>query len=367
MARGKPTVIITGVTGNLGLRLLAQLGDFRVVGLDIHPPKRDTGFPDLVFESFDLGRESSCGRLVDLMIEHHPCAVAHLAFVIDPQKTGILDKERMWQVNVAGTARVMEAIAEHNRLGGAVQKLIVPSSVSVYGPETPGPVSEEFPLAAHTLTYAIHKQEADEVVQQRAAALGDCRTYLLRPHIFVGHSMQNYLVGALRGTPLGTGRLGAWLRRRQTRLPMMLPSNPEFLEKRFQFVHVDDVARLMSFILERKADGAGLEIMNVAGRGESVTLARAAAIAKAKLVKLPAQWLGPVILKWLWDLGISSIPAEAMPYMIGSYTMDTTRLQQFLGSEYRHIIRYTVEEALADSFTLSAPAQDKKETAGVSH
>ena len=36
--------------------------------------------------------------------------------------------------------------------------------------------------------------------------------------------------------------------------------------------------------------------------------------------------------------------------MIGSFTMDTSRLQAFLGNSYRHIIRYTVAEALADSF-----------------
>ena len=39
-----------------------------------------------------------------------------------------------------------------------------------------------------------------------------------------------------------------------------------------------------------------------------------------------------IVLRLLWKFGISSIPPEALPYMIGSYTMDTTRLQQFLGS-----------------------------------
>ena len=64
----------------------------------------------------------------------------HLAFVIDPVRTGVLDVERMWQINVAGTARVMEAIAEVNRHGGRVEKFVFISSVSAYGPETPGPV-----------------------------------------------------------------------------------------------------------------------------------------------------------------------------------------------------------------------------------
>jgi hypothetical protein len=36
--------------------------------------------------------------------------------------------------------------------------------------------------------------------------------------------------------------------------------------------------------------------------------------------------------------------------MIGSYTMNTSRLQQLLGSEYDQVMKYTVEDALADSF-----------------
>jgi len=55
----------------------------------------------------------------------------------------------------------------------------------------------------------------------------------------------------------------------------------------------------------------------------------------------------------LWKWQISSIPPEALPYMIGSYTMDTTRLQQFLGPDYPHIMRYSLEDALRDSFARS--------------
>ena len=52
----------------------------------------------------------------------------------------------------------------------------------------------------------------------------------------------------------------------------------------------------------------------------------------------------------MWKFGISSIPPDALPYLIGSYTMDTSRLQQFLGAEYPRVIQYTVEDALRDSF-----------------
>ena len=34
------------------------------------------------------------------------------------------------------------------------------------------------------------------------SSLGDCACYILRPHIFAGASMRNYLIGALRGEPI---------------------------------------------------------------------------------------------------------------------------------------------------------------------
>ena len=156
-------------------------------------------------------------------------SVIHLAFVLDPQRTGVLDLERMWQINVAGTARVMEAISVVNRTGGDVRQFIFPSSVAAYGPETAGPVKEDAPLRAHTLPYAIHKRESDEVVRYRAESLGDCRIYILRPHIFTGASMQNYMVGALRGTPLGKSKRAARMRAAGKRLPLMLPRGNKYL------------------------------------------------------------------------------------------------------------------------------------------
>src|SRR3954470_24536562 len=157
------SVLITGVSGNLGARVLLQLSGFRVVGADLYAPT--AAFQLSRFESIDLGDEASCDQLVRIFREENVRAVVHLAFVIDPVRTGVLDVERMWQINVAGTARVMEAIAEVNRHGGRIGKFVFISSVSAYGPETPGPVDEDFPLAAHTLPYAVHKMQADEVAR----------------------------------------------------------------------------------------------------------------------------------------------------------------------------------------------------------
>jgi nucleoside-diphosphate-sugar epimerase len=342
------TVLVTGISGNLGTRLLPLLSDFHVVGVDTRPPD-SSGV--VRFEQADLGREPSCRQLVELLRETGARSVIHLAFVLDPLRSGVLDPGRMWQVNVAGTARVMEAISVVNRTGGQITQFVFPSSVAVYGPETTGPVKEDAPLRAHTLPYAIHKRECDDVVRYRAESLGDCRIYMVRPHIFAGASVQNYMMGALRGIPLGNSKRAARMRAADKRLPWLLPRGNKYLEKRFQFIHVDDMARLLVHLLNRPTTDPSLTILNVAGRGDAVTLQQCAEIAQARIKRAPTRAACRAVFRLLWKLGISSIPPAALPYLIGSYTMDTSRLQHFLGEEYEHVIQYTVEDALRDSFT----------------
>lgn len=342
------SVLVTGVSGNLGTRLLPFLLECRVVGVDMRPPHDSTSLAH--FQQMDLGREASCLELIDLLRSSEIQSVIHLAFVLDPQQTGVLDVERMWQINVAGTARVMEAISVVNRTGGSIRQFIFPSSVAAYGPETNGPVKEDAPLRAHTLPYAIHKRESDEVVRYRAESLGDCRIYILRPPIYTGATLQNYMVGALRGTPLGKSKRAARMRAEGKRLPLMLPRDRRYLEKRFQFVHVDDMSRLLTYLLYRPDGDPMMNIMNVTGRGDSLTLKRCAEIAQATIKRAPSKAAMRIVLQFLWKFGISSIPPEALPYMIGSYTMDTARLQQFLGSDYSRVIQYSIEDALKDSF-----------------
>jgi nucleoside-diphosphate-sugar epimerase len=353
MAEATETVLVTGVAGNLGVRLLPLLSGFRIIGVDVQEPRTDV---PLEFLRIDLGSESSCEQLVKVLRERRVNCVVHLAFIIDPVRSNVLDPDLMWRINVAGTARVMEAIAEVNRRRAyTVQKFIFPSSVSAYGPDLPGAVKEDCPLSGHTLHYAIHKRESDLVVQSRARHIENCHTFLLRPHIFMGASMQNYLVGALRGLPTGRGRLADKLRERGTRMPILLPRGQRYLENRIQFVHVDDMARLIAHILRRRVPGPGLTVLNVAGRGETLTVADCARIANAKIVQLPTRMLVRIVLRVMWKLGISGFPPEAFPYLAGSYTMDTTRLREFLGPEYERIIQHTSAEALADSFQ-PAPA-----------
>jgi nucleoside-diphosphate-sugar epimerase len=348
MESAKPVVVVTGIAGNLGSRLLPLLGDYSVIGVDVNPPQ--TNLP-LQFERMDLGDESCTRVLYELLRDTRPASVVHLAFVIDPVRSGVLDAERMWQINVAGTARVMEAITETNRTTDfGIKQFVFPSSVSVYGPHLALPATEESPMAAHTLPYAVHKRQCDEVVQQRSAALRGCSVYILRPHIFAGASVENYLLGAFRGTPNGKSARAEKMRSEGKRLPCMLPRGQQYLDNKIQFIHVDDMARLIAHILHRDPEQQRLTILNVAGSGEPLTFGRCIEIAQAKLVRVHGKWAMRLVLKFLWKRRISAIPPEALPYMSGQYIMDTRRLQLFLGKDYEKVMHHTVTEAFADSF-----------------
>ncbi len=350
----KPVVVVTGISGNLGSRLLPLLRSFSVIGVDVVPPQSDS---ELQFESLDLGAESSTRTFYELLRDARPFAVIHLAFVIDPVRTGVLEVERMWQINVAGTARVMEAVTEVNRTADdGIKQFIFPSSVSAYGSDLPTPATEESTFGAHTLPYAIHKKESDEVVQQRCTALRGCSVYILRPHIFAGASIENYLMGAFRGTPNGKGARAEQMRAAGKRLPCMLPRGQQYLDNKIQFIHVDDMARLIRHILQREPETQRLTVLNVAGRGEPLTFSKCIEMAHAKLVRVPGKWAMRQVLAFLWKHQISAIPPEALPYMTGEYIMNTDRLRRFLGPEYEHVIRYTVAEAFADSFKPATPS-----------
>jgi nucleoside-diphosphate-sugar epimerase len=351
MDKSKPSIVITGVAGNLALRLLPMLKDFSVVGIDVHPPKTDQL---LRFIRMDLGREESCRELFHVLKETKPVALIHLAFVLDQVRANVYDLDRMWQINIAGTARVMEAITECNREENGVQKFIYPSSVSVYGP-SPTAVSEDSPLQAHTYVYGVHKKECDLVVQQRAPSLRGCSVYILRPHIFAGPSVDNYLVGMFRGTPNGKSRRAQKMRERGERLPCVLPYGDKYLHNQVQYVHIDDMARLIVHILHREPEAQRLTILNVAGRGEPLSIGRCAEISNSKVIRMPGRWACQLILKLAWKLGISALPPGIGPYIMGQTIMRTDRLQAFLGKDYEQVIRFTVAEAFAESLKTAAP------------
>src|SRR5215475_6126473 len=99
MGSATPAIVVTGISGTLGRRLLPLLMGFKVIGVDLRPIETDH---PLEFRQMDLGEEPSCMQFFEMLRELRPVAVVHLAFVMDGARMGILDHDRMWKINVAG-------------------------------------------------------------------------------------------------------------------------------------------------------------------------------------------------------------------------------------------------------------------------
>ena len=350
----KPNILVTGISGCLGLRLLPQLKDYSVTGIDLEPPQNSDS---LNFVRLDLATEESCRELYLLMRSQRPVAVIHLAFVPRSMGSGADQLDRMWQVNVAGTARVLEAITEANRDEEIIKKFIVLSCASVYGTNLPEPATEEKKLTAHSLPVAIHKVESDNAIQQRAPSVRSCSVFLLRPATFAGRGASNHAITAFTGAPNLRSKFGVKLARKNKRLPFIFPWGKKYLQKNAQFVHVDDVVRVISFILRKtEPESRRLTVLNIAGARDPLSLQRCVEIANSKILRVPGEWSMRRLLSILWKLGISSIPPEAAPYLAGGSLIDTARLREFLGPYYEDLIQYSVEDAFADSFVSAAHA-----------
>jgi nucleoside-diphosphate-sugar epimerase len=140
------------------------------------------------------------------------------------------------------------------------------------------------------------------------------------------------------------------MRAENKRLPTVLPMGARFLDNLIQFVHVDDMARLIAYILKRSAPDPALTILNVAGRGPALTFRQCVAMSGNRLLRVPTRAVFRAVLGVMWKLGISGVPPEAAPYMTGTYVMDTGRLREFLGADYEDVIHYSNEGAFADTF-----------------
>ncbi|MBI3668727.1 MAG: NAD-dependent epimerase/dehydratase family protein [Acidobacteria bacterium] len=338
-------VLVTGISGNLGRRLAPLLQGSEVVSVDLHPPAASV--PAGEFVQLDLSDSVGQEQLGRLLQTKGIEAVLHLAFVIDPVRTGIVDEQHMWRANVAATQQLLESIAQINSGGTRVRLFVFPSSVSAYGPDLPDHVREDAPLQAHALPYAVHKREADEICQQMHPRLGGCAVYIYRPHIYAGYTVDNFILRAFRGKASGRGWLARTFEKHGWKLPTLVPSSARG-ENLFQFVHVDDVARVLLWTLGHFRPGA-LGIFNLAGRGPAISFADCVRLARTPILRLPSEALVRALLRFFWLIGLSGVPPQALPYFLGSYTMDTTRLQDELGPEFEEVVRYSSREAFSDA------------------
>lgn len=134
------TTLVTGagLIGTLTAELLAARGE-AVVLLDINAPRAPLA-PGVTFLSCDV---TDRGRLSAIVGDHVVSAIVHTAAMLS---TGIRkDPVRGIEVNIVGTANILEAAREH-----AIRRVVCASSTTVgyttFGQHDPKPIKEDLPL-----------------------------------------------------------------------------------------------------------------------------------------------------------------------------------------------------------------------------
>lgn len=299
--RAPGTVAVTGVSGYIGSRLVAQAreapGETRIVGLDVREPVFDA--PNLTFHQRDVRDPELATLLRDEDVE----ALVHLAFHLDPIK----DEERMRAVNVDGTRNVLEAV-EH----AGVEHVVVASSATAYGahPDNPERIPEDHALRGHehepSYYYSAHKVAQEELLDAFEVRNPEVTVTRLRPVIVMGPRMDNFISklaeqGFLFGFP---------------------GSNPPF-----QFVHEDDVARAFWRALVTRAHGA----FNIAAP-DTIHLEEMSNLSGGRLLRLPG-WVSFPLGRLLWALGVAPAPPGQLHFARHPWVVDVTRAREELGWE----------------------------------
>jgi UDP-glucose 4-epimerase len=257
-----PTYAITGSSGYIGTRttrwLLEADPQNHVMGFDVRPPR--FAHPRLEHHQLDV-RDP---RLGERLAGRGVAALLHFAFILDP----FYDEREMTEIDLHGTRNALDAALAAN-----VDYVLATSSATAYGalPDNPEPLLEEHPTrAARSFVYAHDKKLMDEMLRAFAATNPGVGVCVLRPCIVLGPTVSNYIAANMLMQPVIA----------------LLDGN----DTPFQFIHEDDLARLVAVCVERRAAG----VYNAVGQG-TVTMSEMARMQGKRTLAVPQRALSALV------------------------------------------------------------------------
>jgi len=306
--------LVTGADGFVGTWLVRRLvtDGWEVVG-GVQPrpgAERVGGMAHGVrWVPLELTDAGSVRRCVDQAFD----AVVHLAAVASGSDAAG-DPGRAWEVNAAGTARLVEALVSTKRNGGADPVFLVSSTAEVYGQGdgSAAPRRETDP-AAPCSPYAASKLGA-EVAALEGWRRAGIRTIIARAFPHTGPGQDTRFV-----VPAFTERLRL---AKRTGAPAIKVGN---LEPVREFLHVADVVDAYARLV---AAGEPGETYNVAsGRGVSV----------GELLDRLAKLIGVCPVR---EVDPALVRATDIPYLVG----DAAKLRARTGWAPRRSLEETLKE-----------------------
>ncbi|MDB5233327.1 MAG: NAD-dependent epimerase, partial [Hymenobacter sp.] len=150
------SVLVIGACGQLGLELVAALrqryAPNLVVAADVRPPKNPEMLAGGPFELLDVLDRS---RLDKLIRQYRPKQIYHLAALL----SATAEKNPLfgWQLNMDGLLIVLEAAVAHG-----VAQVYWPSSIAVFGPDTPRENTPQVTIMNPNTVYGISKLAGEQ-------------------------------------------------------------------------------------------------------------------------------------------------------------------------------------------------------------
>jgi UDP-glucose 4-epimerase len=288
----EPSVLVTGLCGRLGKRVVRRLHrEHRVVGIDRRPfPDRPR---DVKLLQFDMRRK----KTRDVFRAENIQAVVHLGVLHNPRDS--VEMHHEW--NVVGFQKLLEYAAAFR-----VPKVVVLSSANVYGPRPDNPqfLTEENPLLGGVAFSEIRDLiEVDMLAQSFFWRHPETETVILRPvHILgsVRNAASNYL--RLRTAPTVMG-----------------------FDPMVQVVHEDDVVQAIERALRPGVRG----IFNVAGPSP-LPLSHLLKLLGRTRLPVPHSMLKPAI-EQMFRLHLTSFPAPELDHIRYVCMVDDSRAREQLG------------------------------------
>lgn len=156
-------ILVTGACGQLGSELTLELrsiyGDAQVIATDIALPKQTEFAESGPFEMLDvLDRH----HLADLAYKHEFNQIYHLAAVLSA--TGEKRPKFTWKVNMKGLENILDLALEKG-----IAKVYWPSSIAVFGPNTPRQYTPQHTIMDPNTVYGISKQTGERFCEYYAS------------------------------------------------------------------------------------------------------------------------------------------------------------------------------------------------------
>ncbi len=304
MAQQGKVVAVTGASGYIGTKLLERLEQEpslrKLVAFDVNPPP-------VPFHNIAVYRKNVSEPIDDELNDQGATTLVHLAF--NPRRGANRREVAAIREENLETLRSVMASCARARVG----HLIYLSSHTVYGAhsDNPVPIPDDAPMRAPPdFPYGYDKHLCELALEEFAQAQEEIKITILRSCIVLGHGAENTLTKAF---------FRPWLLG-------VLDYNPAL-----QFVYDDDLARVMSIIIQREIPGT----FNVAGDGV-VYYREMAKIIKSKLINLPPFLAYPLAqLSWKLHLQRDST-SRGLDLVRWPILMSTGKLHKATGYRFWH-------------------------------